>query len=69
MSHKGFNQFKNFVNQGASSSGGARGLFPIALGIGLFWLAQSSIYYGMNLLILQLTSAITPSSSINSGVA
>jgi hypothetical protein len=46
MSNKGFNQFKNFVNQGASSSGGFRSLLPIAFGVGLFFLAQSSIYYG-----------------------
>lgn len=45
MNSKGFNQFKSFVNQGGSSSGG-KGLLPLVLGVGLLWLAQSSIYYG-----------------------
>jgi hypothetical protein len=46
MSSKGFNQFKNFLNQKTSSSGGFRGFLSIAFGFGLFFLAQSSIYYG-----------------------
>jgi len=44
MNSKGFNQFKSFVNQGGSSSGG-KGFLPLVLGFGLLWLAQSSIYY------------------------
>ena len=46
MNNKGFNQFKSFVNQGASSAGGGKGLLPLAFGLGLLWLANSSIYYG-----------------------
>jgi hypothetical protein len=42
MNSKGFNQFKSY----ASSSGG-KGLLPLAFGLGLLWLAQSSIYYGI----------------------
>ncbi len=69
MSSKGFNQFKNFLNQKTSSSGGFRGFLSIAFGFGLFFLAQSSIYYGTFWLSIKLTSAITPSNSINFGVA
>lgn len=48
MNSKGFNQFKSFVNQGGSSSGG-KNFLPLVLGFGLLWLAQSSIYYGNKL--------------------
>ena len=65
MNNKQFNQFKSFVNQ--SGSAGGRGLLPILLGLGLVWLAKSSIYYGSSILI-QSTSGITQSSLINYGV-
>ncbi len=44
MNNKHFNQFKSYVN--TSGSTGGRGLFPILVGLGLLWLAKSSIYYG-----------------------
>jgi len=49
MNSKGFNQFKSFVNQGSSGSGG-KAFLPLVLGFGLLWLAQSSIYYGILLI-------------------
>jgi hypothetical protein len=50
MNNKGFNQFKSFMNKGASSAGG-KGFLPLVLGFGLLWLAQSSIYYGILIFI------------------
>lgn len=47
MNSKHFNQFKSFVNQPGAGSGGSKGLFPILVGLGLLWLAKSSIYYGI----------------------
>lgn len=67
MNSKGFNQFKSFVNQGGSSSGG-KSFVPLVLGFGLLWLAQSSIYYGIIYILFQLMSGTMPSSLISYGV-
>ncbi len=64
MSNKQFNQFKSFVN--SSGMGRGKGLLPIFVGLGLLWLAKSSIYYGNEWLIFKLTLDITQSSSTSS---
>jgi hypothetical protein len=66
MNSKQFNQFKSYVNQPGSSAGG-RGLLPILMGLGLIWLAKSSIYYGKTLVIFKSTLAITQLSSTSYG--